>query len=228
MKFYRLTLSTDEKIIGRYPQSTEMLRIGDFGKDENFKLGIYGPITNLDIHPITKLQSQAFLTTVIDSSYLRPQYFLTVRIELINLFDNFNIPDFEVFESPVHHNNKVYDYKLFHIDYPSNDELIDFKSSEFYVGKRGLPPSELSVSVNTFEEYLILQKQVKIDYEGNNLLCKKILLDFSQCNLDMFRLTVVPALGYFVSEKLKHAIEERGFTGFDFKEIEVDPKIEVA
>jgi len=46
--------------------------------------------------------------------------------------------------------------------------------------------------------------------------------------LDMFRIINTPASGYYVSERLKHAIEEKGFTGMAFKEIsDVDKRIEV-
>lgn len=227
MKFFKLTLSTDEKIIGRYPQSIEMITIGDWGLKENFQLGYFGPIKNLGRLPETKIQDNAIATDIVESAYLRESFFLIMNQKFVDFLIQFKIPAYELFESPVHHKKVIHNYKLFHIEYPSNDLFINFRKSEFYIGKRGLPPSDLLVEIHHFKEYLKRQKQTKLEHPGNNLLCKKLILDLSKCEYDLFRLAVVPALGYFVSERLKNSIESKGFTGLDFKEIEEDPKIEV-
>jgi len=222
MRFYKLTLSTDEKIIGRYPQSTEMVTTGDFGFNKNFNLGYEGPIKKLNILPETKLEDKAVLTDIVDSCYLISPYFLIVNPNLITLFIKFNLPDYEVFDSPVHHKGDINKYQLFHIEYPSNDEVIDFSKSKFYIGERGQAPSNAIRKVDNFKHYKKVQQHVKIEFSGKNLLCKELTLDFSKNSFDLFRLTVVPALGYFISERLKDAIEGKGFTGFDFKEIDSD------
>ena len=57
---------------------------------------------------------------------------------------------------------------------------------------------------------------------------KNIILNLSKIDLDLFRIINAPASGYYVSEKLKTAIEKEGFTGFAFREItEMDDKINV-
>ncbi|QMU62998.1 MAG: hypothetical protein GKR88_01075 [Flavobacteriaceae bacterium] len=43
----------------------------------------------------------------------------------------------------------------------------------------------------------------------------------------MFRIINAPPGGYFVSEKLKNAIEEHDFTGMEFKKISNLDKVEV-
>lgn len=55
-----------------------------------------------------------------------------------------------------------------------------------------------------------------------------IVFDLSKVNEDFFRIINAPYSGYFVSEKLKNAIEKEKFTGFAFQEIEeMDTRIKV-
>ncbi|MEO1255552.1 MAG: hypothetical protein AAFY41_11830 [Bacteroidota bacterium] len=226
MRFYKLNLTADEKIIGQYPQ-TKIIEQGDFGLEKNIRLGHFGPIGELLNKPKLRFEDNALVTDAVDNIYLSYSLFLIISSDLLDLFIEFTLKSFKTYDVFISHRSKVFDYKLFHVDYPSNDEFINFERSEFYIGKRGVPPSDLLVEIHHFEEYLKRQKQAKADYPGSNLLCKKLMLDLSQCELDLFRLTVGPALGYFVSEKLKNVIETEGFTGFAFKEIEEDTKIEV-
>ena len=59
------------------------------------------------------------------------------------------------------------------------------------------------------------------------LLHKSVTLDLHNTTEDMFRIVNAPPSGYFVSEKLKNAIEENGFTGMEFKEVSELDKVEV-
>jgi hypothetical protein len=59
------------------------------------------------------------------------------------------------------------------------------------------------------------------------LLHSIVTLDLSKATEDMFRIINAPSSGYFISEKLKNAIEENGFTGMAFTEVGKLDKIEV-
>ena len=61
----------------------------------------------------------------------------------------------------------------------------------------------------------------KLQNSDDNLLkFHKVCFNVSQLKLDMFRIYNFPFGGYYVSERLKIAIEEQRFTGMVFKDIE--------
>ena len=82
------------------------------------------------------------------------------------------------------------------------------------------------MNINNYEEFL----QIRDELSNKNKFLKEknIILNLSKIDLDLFRIINAPASGYYVSEKLKTAIEKEGFTGFAFREItEMDDKINV-
>ena len=57
--------------------------------------------------------------------------------------------------------------------------------------------------------------------DGYWLRCDQLIFNLSKATEDLFRITDVPfGHGYYVSERLKEAIEKERFTGMAFKEIE--------
>ena len=62
----------------------------------------------------------------------------------------------------------------------------------------------------------------KLIWEGSVITFDVLYLDFSKLNKDLIRIIDIDSvgIGYYVSEKLKTAIEKEGFTGFAFQEIE--------
>ena len=77
-----------------------------------------------------------------------------------------------------------------------------------------------------YDKYVITREELN---KKNKLLkYKKVILNLSNIEMDLFRISNTPASGYYVSEKLKNAIEKEKFTGFAFQEIEdMDNRIEV-
>jgi hypothetical protein len=227
MKYYRLATSADEKFIGQFPQ-TKMIKLGDFGLEENMRLGYEQPIKKLTNPPEIQLEDGAIISDALDSIYLTYSFFLIINNNLLRLFKEVNLPYFEVFDIPVFYHKKVLEYKLFHIDYPKNDNFINFSKSSFYVGQRGKDPDYFIKIISDYEEYTQMKEKLKVENTRKHLLAKEIVLDLSDNKFDLFRLTVDYSMGYYISEKLKSKIEELKYTGFDFKEIEdVDSKIRV-
>ncbi|MFL0121198.1 hypothetical protein [Tenacibaculum maritimum] len=71
------------------------------------------------------------------------------------------------------------------------------------------------LNINTYEEYLeIIKKNKLIQIKPKQLILKK-----ENINYDIFNLSYI-GLGYYVSEKLKKAIEEKGCQGIAFIPIE--------
>lgn len=120
----------------------------------------------------------------------------------------------------VHHNNIIInDYKLFRLSQTYQRELIDFEKSEFYIGD--FINYDLigdSIKIEDYDKYIITREELS---KKNKLLkYKKVILNLSNIEMDLFRISNTPASGYYISEKLKNAIEKERFTGFAFQEIE--------
>ena len=80
--------------------------------------------------------------------------------------------------------------------------------------------------INDYENFLHIRNE--LDNKNKFLKDIKIVLNLSKIDLDLFRIINAPASGYYVSEKLKNAIEKERFTGFAFQEIEdMDDRIKV-
>jgi hypothetical protein len=224
MKFYWLRIGSNRKIFGpAYPQ-TEIVRMGDFKLDldvrhEKPRLGQDGPIRKLDEVPALAFRKSAKVTDALMNVYLSEEYFLLITDRLLRVLVESRLPEFETFTIPVHRGDEVLSYHLFHLAYPSNG-LVDFARSEFYIGKMWQPASGPIVKAPDLASHVQMEKEVRESHPGEELLCKRMVIDLSSCEYDLFRLTVVPPLGYFISERLKQRIEALGYTGFDFKEID--------
>ena len=230
MKFFRLKNSFNTKEIGRYPQVEKINRLGDLFKIEeigntskiNFKWDIPEPI----------MKKKANVTTLLSVIPFTTALFLTFEKSFINFLENFSVGDFSTWELKIHHKDEVLNnYRLFHLSYPSDDKYIDFEKSDFITitsGGRYEDTSFKPVKINNLNNYL---NSLEVVRSAGNLTVtyNKLVLDFSNATEDIIRfIDVTNNLGYYVSERLKNAIEEKGFTGIAFQEIEeMDKRIKV-
>lgn len=100
-------------------------------------------------------------------------------------------------------------------------DIINFEESVFEINYDWVTRATKGELI-TFSDYDNYDK-VRKEHRGPEfLLANKLVLDFSKQKHDLIRLLNMPMTGsgYYVSERLKSAIEERKFTGFAFKEIE--------
>jgi|SRR5690606_33713034 len=108
------------------------------------------------------------------------------------------------------------------------ENYVDYKNSSFIVGKaRDWNYQGKNLDIPSYKNYKSLKEILK--EQKLKIKSKKLVLDFSKTDQDMFRMADMPfGNGYYVSEKLKNAIEEKQFTGMEFREInEFDKRIEV-
>jgi len=175
------------------------------------------------------LQKKAKPTTFLNVIMI-PAQFLVFKKHFVNFLENFNAGEFQTWDVIVHQNNEIInDYSMFYIPDNPQTEIIDFKKSKFEINEDWIIRSTVGeiVEFANYEEYLSsLFKHTTPPY----LIANKLLLDFSKQSKDLIRLTNMPMTGngYYVSEKLKNAIENERFTGFAFQEIEeIDNRIKV-
>ena len=217
MKFYKLTFSSNVKEVGKIPQSEECL-IGDIQQDFIPWQGKIDFDFNL---PEPNLEKKSKQTSFINVVAI-PSFFIVIDDELLNFLKLFNIGDFQAWKINTWLNKKevIEKYNLFLLNNTKQFEYIDYKKSEFYSKKLGdwnNSSTKKPVFVDSYDEYYKVKEELRKD--KLMLLHRKVTLDLSDANEDMFRIVNAPPRGYFVSEKLKKAIEENGFTGMDFTEV---------
>ena len=223
MKYYKLNFSSNLKEIGKFPQSEDCI-IGDVQQDFipwegkiDFDFKLPEPILE------KKAKQTSYIVVVAISK------FLVIDDEFLSFLRLFNIGNYQEWKINTWQNKQLIDkYNLFLINNTKQDKYIDFSKSEFYSKKLGdwdNSSAQQPVSVNDYDEYVSEKERLRKD--KLMLLEKKVYLDLSKATEDMFRIVNAPPGGYFVSERLKNAIEESGFTGMEFIEVSELDRVEV-
>ncbi len=227
MKYFKLTNSSNIEKIGVYPQCENIKDVGDVQKDFIPCQGVI----NFDFKlPEPNLEKKAKQTSLINVVAV-PTLFLVIEDDLLSLFKDFDIGNYQSWKIRSWQNSKLIEkYNLFIINDTKQDEYINFSKSEFLIGKigdwRDLSVRE-PVTVTNYDEYDYLKNSLRKTKDKKRLRYNKIVLDLSSISKDMFRLLNSPLGGYFISERLKNAIEENNFSGMEFTEISKLDKVEV-
>tara|TARA_R110001606_G_scaffold84439_1_gene192098 strand:+ start:3958 stop:4647 length:690 start_codon:yes stop_codon:yes gene_type:complete len=228
MKYYKISSSILKKEIGRYPQSVNNTSLGNLGN-----LGFKNEIIKDIILPKPELHSKSRKTSYLSITSIDNLRFLVINeafTEFLekNTMANFQTWNLEIIQSTTILNN----YKLMYLPKSIENEIIDFSQSEFLIGKLGDwkdTSIRKSVEICNYKSYNELIGALRKRIDNSQIRCNKLTLNLSKINVDFFRLSNNPLLfGYFVSEKLKEAIELKSFSGMQFTEIlEVDERINI-
>lgn len=225
MKYYKLIESINNKEIGVYPQSLSVKNITDIQK---FGFGFYNEIQEKFSLPEPILQKKAKLTNYLGVIPINSMIFKIIDDELFDFIINYNLPKFQKWKIKTHHNGAEIDkYNLFHLSHPFQDKLIDFKHSVFMVKNISNIMAERKQYLNYYDYQTDWKKLI---WTGSVIAFDILYLDFSKLNEDLIRIIDIDsvATGFYVSERLKNAIEKERFTGFAFQEIEeMDKRIKV-
>jgi len=226
MKYFKLTEAIDNKIIGRYPQGETSKIVGNLNDFYWNKLNG----KDIDIvlpHPI--IVDKAKTTDYISVVPINSLAFLILKLDLCSLIENSNIKKFQKWNIKVDHKKKTLgDYQLFWLIESSENEVVQYTISDFFIGKLGDRRYKgNSISISSSENYFKINRELM----NNKLIlkCNELVLDFSVSNNDLIKLTNAPfANGYYVSEKLKYDIESQGYTGINFMETsKINSKVKV-
>ena len=173
------------------------------------------------------LQKKAKPTTYLNVIMI-PSPFLVFKKYFIDFLKDFKLEEFQTWSLKVHHNDMIInDYELFRISNSHQRDCIDFERSNFYIGDfMSYDMIGEIIKISNYENFL----EVRNELSKKNKLLKynEIYLNLSHIKFDLFRIINTPASGYYISHKLKNAIERERFTGFFFQEIEeMDKRIKV-
>jgi|TARA_R110002049_G_scaffold171049_1_gene337643 hypothetical protein len=219
MKYYWLTNSIDTKIIGKYPQSESAYNAPKFWND--VEKGLINE--NLTI-PEPILHKNAKLTSYLSSVPIINLSFLILNRELFNLVKPSINGEYITWKIKIHYRDSIVnDYFLFHLLTTSQKKYVDYENSEFYIGKID-DYKWIGESIRIYNHENFLSTKEILRNENLIVKVKKLQMNFKNSSEDFIRIndspTIVGGSGYYVSEKLKDAIEKSGFTGMAFIDIE--------
>lgn len=226
MNYYQLNYdSLNPEITG-----TEFQSVSGYAGDIQKEFMPYEGYIDFDFAlPQPILEDKAKLTSYLNVVMI-PSWLLILNQDLINFLNSFNVDRYQSWQLEVLHKKEtIYDYHLFILNYPKQREMLVFDKSEFYIGSYSdYQFKGDQVSISSYEDYL--SKKELLSVENPDLFLKHDLLtiDVTSISDDFFRLINAPYSGYYVSERLKNAIEDEGFTGMTFQRMDmIDSKIEI-
>ncbi len=216
MKYYSLSLSTDEKVVGKYHQ------IMALGRDCDLSLGGPKSMKNLVSRSFPSeapnldymiMDKKAKLTDIISTGYITAKgFFMNKRCK--DVFDKFRLVSHAHYPGRVEFNQAFIDYYWLHLVNESYD-LIDFNQSTFLLSPLGLGTSEV-ITINSEMNLNSIKKEV--GYLKTIRLEKLVLSEkFKTEPLDLFFFL---GLHYdvFISEALKAALDDNRITGINISD----------
>lgn len=224
MKYYRLSYNAlNEKVTGTQFQCIT----GYFGDMQNDDLPFEGKIDfDFDL-PIPKLEAKAKLTAFLKVMFIDGP-FLVLENDFITFLKKFNFDEIQTWAIEIKQKDQTYyNYSLFYVPKTYQSEVINFKDSDFFScdffnHNNNIKKEE----IKDYENYLKIRE--KVDNDNRILKYNTLVLNLSNFDKDFFRLINCPFSGYFVSERLKEAIEREGFQSMRFEDIEsIDNQIMV-
>jgi len=218
MNYYKLQASINKKEIGKYPQCLGFkTKMGDI---QNYGLGFFGEIKDPFELPDLEIRKEAYLSHYISLVPINENRFLVLEQSFVNFLNNWNISAYQLWDIEVYYKlSKLTNYKLFHLSKPIEEQIVDFDKTEFTIYDKASQVSEKRKFANYLEYHNCRQKSI---YENLfEIRYDEVFLNLHEIDLDMFRLiSLSKGNGYYISERLKIGIEEMGFTGMSFLEIE--------
>ena len=218
MKYYKFGFNFNLKEVGVQPQSSE-IKLAEFNSED---LGFKGPIESPLYPPHPILKPRAKPTTFLNITAINYSRFLVFKDLFFDILKEHQIDEYQKWPIDITYRNELlHKYWLFYLIRTYEDQVVDFYESKFRIGKlsdwRYVGDS---VHISDYENFCSLEEVLNQD----NLILKaeRLIIDFSNTNADLLRIASVPSSfnGYYLSEKLKNAIEDNNLTGISFQDVD--------
>ena len=226
MSFFRIYDSIDSKIIGVFPQVIDGV-VPTTRNDPNF-------IENYNLRkapasvylPKGILEKKAKLTDLLTTSF--PGFSLNLFVsellkDIINTSNHFGMQFFE--SSVIIKSGQEFPYWILHA-YEMGYEFLNVADSSFVMlDRKDRSKIMEQVTFNTASDVQAKYQDIQVRIEKNPNDIKFLVINEVKLKediaVDFFPLRTVQygGIGYFVSERLRNAIEKAGCTGIQFFEI---------
>jgi hypothetical protein len=235
MNYYLVRDTSDPKVIGLRDGTHQALlvrnelidcftydyfdRYSNGDKESYWKIYDTFPDKNLDFG-LVELKSKAKLTDFISfypNAKANGQFLISKRTS--ELFKLFNLPLHQLTPVTLIKDGQTIDSYDYLFCQCLGYEFVDFTKSVFYDGP-----------MTRMKNYVAVESSKEFEFHKDNglLQVEKIVLKGLDSSLDYFSLKVAMT-GFYISERLKQAIESNGLTGLNILEIKepYEPRIEI-
>jgi len=211
--------------MGHYPQVKEVI-YNYMWEEPNFIGNLHHEETKIiPAVPTPVLYAKSNLTDLIHISAMGFTNKLLVSGRLKELFLEYRNSDMQFFKAPIIKNGElIEDYWILNF-HKFNHEFIDIPASRIYYEKKS---SDYVTTYKTIKEYVKFsnlkefeEKLSEVRVNGETLSIEKLELLHEKINQDFFMIRYSFGGLYYVSEKLKQEIEQRKYTGVEFRPIEL-------
>jgi hypothetical protein len=219
MNFYKLEHTIDENKIGKYPQVSE----GKYSCNINDPLFIDRIFfEKAKLKPITAkgiLAKDATITDLLSTSGMGFILKLLMSEKLRNILIQHRQTGIEFFNSPViFKGEELKEFWIMNV-FETDEKHIDFSNSDVLIRARKTEGGTklLKVKISSLEEFKTNIKFHKKN--GNYIFLKEVVLKTNVNDDFLIIRNVEGGVGYYVSDRLKKAIEVENITGLEFKQI---------
>ncbi len=224
MKYYRLRHSLEKKELGHYTQIQKMTWDGRPYDDGAFGTqGLFNPIHNNPAIPTLEFYKSAKITSLIQMVEIGFDEYLIINESFLEFLKPYFNGSFQTWKIKATKKEVDYTYYIFYLDEYKSD-FINYDKSTFKLfedlGAFQYKDLDQEIKITSDVDYLDKCREFLGLYGIPELQPVKIVLNTSNQEVDFFKCAHNGMAGYYVSERLKEAILENGFTGMRFEEIE--------
>lgn len=214
MKYYSLEHEIHKEVIGPYPQSEGMAEYYPYKREDSIRFLGYENnfVPNLDAIQLSRGAKLTDMLSVVVINKLAGKI-LSERFKM--LLQSFHLPKHCFFKA------KVISYKKETISDPQyylfrllehQNKFINFDKSEFYIHRRG---KGKIADIHICKESDLDQSPEELGLGSGQFIRPEFITLFSEADFDIF--CFKHFAGFFISERLKTAIEQSGLTGIRFE-----------
>jgi hypothetical protein len=213
--FYNIVPSHDEKVTG-IPDEQSSSAIYPVNIWDHIYINQWGHtlIPDYVVLPIPKIKTKAKLTDLMSVYFTGSSYRLTISSRLKEILEKNVHGNIQFIPITIYYKKKyLSDYWLTNILSFDNENGVNYKHSLIFE-RNG---ENKIITINNFEDFR--KKQNELIWPNNLFIDKlvfKKIIDENVCTIE----SIYGGVGYFVSEKLKGAIESAGCTGIECLPIE--------
>ena len=222
MKYYRLRHSLEKKELGHYTQIQKITWNGRPYDDGAFGTqGLFNPIHNNPAIPTLEFYKSAKTTSLIQMVEIGIDEYLIINESFLEFLKPYCNGSFQTWKIKATKKEVDYTYYIFYLDEYKSD-FINYDKSTFELFEKNYSTISLNqeIKVTSDVDYLDKCREFIGLYGIPSIQPVKIVLNTSNEEVDFFRCAHNGMAGYYVSERLKEAILNNGFTGMRFEEIE--------
>ena len=224
MKYYRISYSIEKKIIGHNPQVQKTTWDGRPYDKGSFAMQLlFDPIPINPAIPTFELYKSTKITSLIHMGVVSGHLYLIFNESFLEFLKPYCNGAFHIWKIKATKKEVDYTYYIFYLDEYKSD-FINYDKSTFKLfedlGAFQYKDLDQEIKITSDVDYLDKCREFLGLYGIPELQPVKIVLNTSNQEVDFFRCAHNGMAGYYVSERLKEAILENGFTGMRFEEIE--------